>query len=376
MKWNRWIFVLAALSVMASGLWPVQKIATANAQTPAFLEGKVFDLAKEGLSLDRRMELARSEAEKAGNRNGFFTAYLFQSRHKVRYGDRARTDEHYVVSSQPSRIKIVEKGREKLNVSQSSDDKEGSWPAVLLALHGAKPGDIAAASVLDPDRVYEFSNTPVYWLGDGGDDESLSFVRNAFASAKDSHLQETLLFLASCHPGTAAYDFLKKAAVGAQPKNVRKNAIFWLGNYGDDRSLADLKDIFKSVADRDLKEQAVFAIQLSKQKEAVLELIRIAKDDPDREVRSKAVFWLGQKASAESVKALKDIVGGPDEADSLKDQAVFAISQLPKDKSVPMLIDIAKNNKSASVRKKAIFWLGQTGDEAALKFFEEILLKK
>jgi hypothetical protein len=41
-----------------------------------------------------------------------------------------------------------------------------------------------------------------------------------------------------------------------------------------------------------------------------------------------------------------------------------------------MLIDIAKTNKSASLRKKAIFWLGQSGDPAALRFFEDILLKK
>jgi hypothetical protein len=41
-----------------------------------------------------------------------------------------------------------------------------------------------------------------------------------------------------------------------------------------------------------------------------------------------------------------------------------------------MLIDIAKGNASPSVRKKAIFWLGQSGDEAALRFFEDILLKK
>ena len=87
-------------------------------------------------------------------------------------------------------------------------------------------------------------------------------------------------------------------------------------------------------------------------------------------------FWSSTRASAESVSALKDIVEAKDDAAGLKDQAVFAISQLPHDRSVPLLIDIAKTNGSPSVRKKAIFWLGQTGDEAALKFFEDILLKK
>jgi len=60
----------------------------------------------------------------------------------------------------------------------------------------------------------------------------------------------------------------------------------------------------------------------------------------------------------------------------VKKSAVFAISQLPAEKGVPMLIDIAKTNKSPSVRKNAIFWLGQKDSREALKFFEEILLKK
>jgi HEAT repeat protein len=93
-------------------------------------------------------------------------------------------------------------------------------------------------------------------------------------------------------------------------------------------------------------------------------------------VRKKAIFWLGQKASQESVKTLKEVVDKPEEDVEIKDSAVFAISQLPKDKAVPMLVAIAKENKSPSVRKKAIFWLGQTGEKEALELFEEILLKK
>ena len=85
------------------------------------------------------------------------------------------------------------------------------------------------------------------------------------------------------------------------------------------------------------------------------------------------VAW-GEESVDEGVEV--GIVDAADSESGLKDQAVFAISQLPKDKSVPMLIDLAKANKSVEVRKKAIFWLGQSGDPAALKFFEDILLKK
>ena len=59
----------------------------------------------------------------------------------------------------------------------------------------------------------------------------------------------------------------------------------------------------------------------------------------------------------------------------VKKKAVFALSQLPKDEGVPKLIDVARNNRNAIVRKQAMFWLGQSNDPRAVKFFEDILLK-
>jgi HEAT repeat protein len=60
---------------------------------------------------------------------------------------------------------------------------------------------------------------------------------------------------------------------------------------------------------------------------------------------------------------------------SVKKQAVFALSQLPKSEGVPLLIELAKSNRNAVVRKQAIFWLGQSRDPRALDFLEEILTK-
>jgi len=52
---------------------------------------------------------------------------------------------------------------------------------------------------------------------------------------------------------------------------------------------------------------------------------------------------------------------------------VFAISQLPRDQSVPKLIDLAKTHRDPEVRKQAMFWLGQSGDARAVTFFESVL---
>ncbi len=59
----------------------------------------------------------------------------------------------------------------------------------------------------------------------------------------------------------------------------------------------------------------------------------------------------------------------------MKKRAVFALSQLPKDEGIPLLIKIAKTNRNPAVRKQAMFWLGQSKDPRALDFFAEVLVK-
>ena len=59
----------------------------------------------------------------------------------------------------------------------------------------------------------------------------------------------------------------------------------------------------------------------------------------------------------------------------MKKRAVFSLSQLPKDEGIPLLINIARTNKNAEVRKQAMFWLGQSRDSRAIDFFAEILKK-
>jgi len=362
------------LAVLVFALTAAPAPAAGQSGGPESLKGNIIRLDAAGASFAARMDQAGAQARKSGPGH-YFTAYVFESRHHVRYGRGGVSGQGFSVTSKNARIRVDEKNRIREGASTESGDEPS--PAVLLALRDpGMGGGIVDLTLLDPEQTYEVETAPVYWLGQATADESLDFLDKAYAATKDEHALTSLHFAVSSHLGPRPVDILKKAALGTGPAKVRESAVFWLGNAGDARSLAALKDIYGREKAGSVKKQVVFALQLSKQKEALEEIIRIAKSEPDMELRKNAVFWLGQKASAESAKALTDIVNSAAEEDPIKDQAVFAISQLPKDKSVPLLIDIARKNKSASVRKKAIFWLGQSGDPAALAFFEEILLKK
>ena len=91
--------------------------------------------------------------------------------------------------------------------------------------------------------------------------------------------------------------------------------------------------------------------------------------------RESATFWLSRAAAA--AVNHRELFADHDEDESERDEvrgaAVFALSQQPHDDGVPALIRVARSNTSPSVRSKALFWLGQSGDPRALDLFAEIL---
>jgi HEAT repeat protein len=92
-------------------------------------------------------------------------------------------------------------------------------------------------------------------------------------------------------------------------------------------------------------------------------------------VRERALFWLGQRAGAVAARAIATAVREDPELE-VKKKAVFALSQLPAEEGVPLLIEVAETHPHPEVRKQAFFWLGQSEDPRALDLFERVLLRK
>ncbi len=106
-------------------------------------------------------------------------------------------------------------------------------------------------------------------------------------------------------------------------------------------------------------------------------LIRIARNtNVPRQTRRQAVFWISQAAGEEATRGLDNLVLDNTVDRDVREQAVFALSQRPKEEGVPALIKVARTNRDPGIRRKAMFWLGQSNDPRAIELFEEILAKK
>jgi hypothetical protein len=124
-------------------------------------------------------------------------------------------------------------------------------------------------------------------------------------------------------------------------------------------------------------EKAIFPATIADSAVVWPALLKIARNpDVPRGTRSQSVFWLGQAAGDAATRGLSDLVVDNGVDREVREQAVFALSQRPREEGVPALIAVARTNKDPEIRKKALFWLGQSHDPRALDLFEELLTKK
>ncbi|HJR36583.1 MAG TPA: HEAT repeat domain-containing protein [Gemmatimonadales bacterium] len=184
----------------------------------------------------------------------------------------------------------------------------------------------------------------------------------------------------ACVPGPA------RVAITKSDGEVTRLRLYvggeWTGSSGN---ITDLGMISAPVAARALvslanraynADKAIYAAIIADSAVVWPELLALAKDSRSRTpTRKQAVFWLSQAAGDEATKGLSELAEDDAEDREVRDQAVFALSQLDHNEGVPILIRIAKTNRDPKIRRKALFWLGQSDDPRALKLFEEILTK-
>lgn len=120
--------------------------------------------------------------------------------------------------------------------------------------------------------------------------------------------------------------------------------------------------------------EAVLAAALADSVTVWPDLLALARDPTvARDTRSAAVFWVGQAAEQAATRGLAELADRSDADREVQEAAVFALSQRPADEGVPALIRLARTHRDPEIRRRAMFWLGQSGDRRALAFFEELL---
>ena len=89
---------------------------------------------------------------------------------------------------------------------------------------------------------------------------------------------------------------------------VRKHAIFWLGQKAGEKAAGELRRAIDEDPDEDVKERAVFAIAQLPKERSVPMLIELVKTHKNAAVRKKAMFWLAQTGDPRAIDLLESIL--------------------------------------------------------------------
>ncbi len=223
----------------------------------------------------------------------------------------------------------------------------------------------------DPDL--EVRMQAVYWLSQVRTDRAVEALDSILQTGTETELQEKAIFALSQHRSERSAEILREYAERQDaPIELRGKAIHWLGQHRSIRNTSYLRDLYVRLDEPELKEKAMFALSQTRSRENAEFLLGIALDDSESvEVRKKALFWSGQmRIMTQELFDLYDQVTDRE----LKEQLIFVYSQRRRDDAaIEKLIDIVRNETDIELRRRAIFWLGQTNDPRAVAVLEEII---
>lgn len=172
------------------------------------------------------------------------------------------------------------------------------------------------------------------------------------------------------HADAAATRSLAVHAESSHRSKEREQALFWLGQTRGVEGADIIERYATTDADPKVREQAIFALSESQAPDAYTHILAIAHKDPAERVRGQAYFWLAQMDDA---RARDDIIAAlkSEASEDVREEIVSALSQL--DDGDEALIAVLRGDFPRSVKKQALFWLGQSGSPEAMAYFDEAL---
>jgi HEAT repeat protein len=140
------------------------------------------------------------------------------------------------------------------------------------------------------------------------DADDMRFLRELFARSRDDEIQGSIIqAMAQARTSEAMRWLIDLARDKSLSTEARKNALFWAGQSGADlRQFVSLYDETKGQTE--IQNQLIFVFSQRRDREAIDKLMDIATSDPDRDLRKQAIFWLGQSHDPRVQKFLLDLI--------------------------------------------------------------------
>jgi HEAT repeat protein len=231
--------------------------------------------------------------------------------------------------------------------------------------------DILLESVRsDPDA--DVRSQAVFWLSQVATERAVGALDSILRFSQDSEIQDKAVFALSQHESPRAQQALRTFVERAEtPEAAREKAIFWLGRSETAENATFLQSLYGRLKSDELKKRVLLSLSQMGGEANGRWLLGIARDSSQGiEMRKQALFWAGQ--GGVSIAELTRLYGTVGDRE-MREQLIFVYSQRDEPAALEKLIEIAKRDPNAELRKRALFWLGQSDDSRAVQAIQDII---
>ena len=247
--------------------------------------------------------------------------------------------------------------------------------AVFLVAQQDDPGTVDILLDLahrNPDPDLEVRRQAVFWLSEVDGEESLEALEAILETSGDAEIQERAIFALSQHDSPRAATLLGEYARRTNaPDHLRERAIFWIGE--TEGGGPAIRSLYPTLGSDALKEQALFAASQAVDDDPAMRewLLERARDRGESLEVRKKAIFWAGESGMSSAE-LRSLYDSADETE-IREQLIFALSESDDDGAVEALIGIAREETDPELRKRAIFWLGQHDDPRAAEYLLELV---
>ncbi len=268
----------------------------------------------------------------------------------------------------------LENGETTVSVSGNAGPIKLEGSREMYVFYRIENKQIEKVRAYSADCEIDAGGLPVYFLTDVKPQESVGLLASLVKDG-DMKLADSAIMVIAFHADGAADRALDQFSEPSQSEEIRRKSSFWLANARGHHGYETLLRMLKNDPSPTVREHLTFCLTQSKDPGAIKTLLDTAKNDKDSRVRGQALFWLAHTAQKQLAAAAIQEAIDKDPETEVKKKAVFALTQMPAEQGVPLLIQVARTNRNREIRKQAMFWLGQSKDARALQFFEEVLAR-
>jgi PBS lyase HEAT-like repeat-containing protein len=142
--------------------------------------------------------------------------------------------------------------------------------------------------------------------GDDISDEDVAWLQSLYPRVSEK-LRDNIFLAVSRSDSPRASRWLASVVTDdRETEHARNQAMFWLGQ--GRAPTEDLVRLYDRLASVSLRKQYTFVLSQRRDRAALDKLIDVAEHDPDREVKHQALFWLGQSKDPRALAYIRDLV--------------------------------------------------------------------